>query len=594
MTRIREPDLEPPLVSHRAGAEQATGTAHRMVDGLRALASSIRPNASLGLADAVTSLFSAALRFDAADPHWPDRDRVVLPAATGTEALLAAALDLTGHAGLHAIALDDHPAVEAVTGPAGQTLGVGVGLALAERLLAARFGRSLVDHRTWVLAAPHDLAGGLSHEAASLAGHLGLDRLTVLWEDDGAPGAASAASELRRFAAFGWTTRSVDGRDPGALAAALALAQRSRKPTLIACRAGAYGPVLPVVPPDLQARWQAAGERSAAARRGWKKRATRHALRPEFERATAGRLPDDWAAAIAALRGPDAPPPLPASPSALAHRLSAALAAVVPEFGGGAPGPVAGLAPIATGRFNGRLLPYGQRPLALAACTAGLALHGGVLAFAHADLADADAFRPALRLLAASRQRALVVLHDAGAEPDQVSALRTVPGLHLHRPATTAETAECWEIALRRTDGPSVLVVSTREHAPQADTAENRSARGGYVLAEADGPRQATLIAGGAEVPVALAARAELAASGVAVAVVSLPCRELFGLLPDAETAPVLGHVLRAAVAGADAPGLRRWLGPDDLLIAGPPDEITAGAVAQAVRKRLPIEEEKV
>ena len=606
MTHIREPQHGRTLVADRPLPGGAGGRAAEAVFGMADVLRGFAPETpGGGLADAVTSLFTGGLRFDAADPQWPDRDRVLVPAGSRAEALLAAVLELTGHAGMApggADALDDHPAVEAVPGAAGQALAVGVGVALTERMLAARFGRSLVDHRTWVLLSPNDLAGGLSHEAAALAGHLGLGRLTVLWEDDGFAASCSAASETKRFAAAGWTTRRVDGRDAEELSAALALAVRSRRPTLIACETGIVGDAgeageataLPRVQASaaVDQAWAAAGGRGGVARRGWKKRATRHALGAEFDRVTAGRMPDGW---TGALRSETAAPRADAgSPLEAGLRAIAALSAAVPELAGAAMAELPGLGAVGPERFAARVVELPGRAQMVAACVAGMALHGGVVPFAHAALADSDALRPTLRFLAWARQRAVFVLHDDGTQPEQAAALRTVPGLHVHRPADATETVECWELALRRTDGPSVLLVSGDDTAAgsRADSAENRCARGAYVRAEADGPRRATLIAGGTEVPVALAARDELAASGVAVAVVSLPCRELFAPTPPGEAAPVLGDVLRAAVAGGDALGLRRWLGPDDLLLAGPADEITAGAIAQAVRKRLSVEEE--
>ena len=609
MTRIREPVLEAPLASRQDFCEPAecvTGprpNAIGLADCLRALAAGADTRTS-GMAEAVTALFNGVLRFDAADPHWPDRDRLLVPAGGGTEAVVAAALRLTDHAGLGTIDLRDHPAAQSIPGPPGQTLGVAVGMALAERLLASRFGRSLVDHRTWVLATTGELAGGISHEAAVLAGHLQLDRLAVLWDDDETELPSGSTDQLKRFAASGWTTRRVNGRDPAELAAALALAVRSRKPTFIACsaRSGLRGQSDSALtaPDQLLALWQAAGNSGAAARRGWRKRTARHALRPEFERVTAGRLPDGWTGALAVWNSAAEP-----GSTVDAHRrLAWVLAQAVPELVGVAAGNIAGLAAVAAGRFGGQAVTHGVCPHGIAACTAGLALHGGVVPFAEADLAHSDALRPALRLLADTRHRAVHILTDDGTQPEQLAALCTVAGLHLHRPADAAETAECWELALRRTDGPSVLVLSGQD-APtwRTDTGENRCARGGYVLAEADGPREATLIASGPEVAVAMAARAELAAAGVAVAVVSLPCRELFAQLAPDEIAQVLGNVLRAAVTpwhapapsapAWHAPGWDRWLGPDGIVVAGPANMLAAGAVASAVRKRLPIQEEK-
>ena len=233
-------------------------TERGMADAVRSVAVGMAPdgNLAIGMADAVTVLWSEFHRFDAADPHWPDRDRFVISPGYGAP-LLYALLHLTGHDGMECAALDRHrqlgsaasghpdstlhPAVEATTGPLGQGLGMAVGMALGERLMAARFGKSLVDHRTTVVATLGDLMEGISHEAASLAGHLRLEKLTVLLEDDTASvdccsALAGPDDALRRFAALGWATRTVDAHDPAAIASALSLSARARKPTLIACR----------------------------------------------------------------------------------------------------------------------------------------------------------------------------------------------------------------------------------------------------------------------------------------------------------------------------------------------------------------------
>ena len=296
-----------------------------MADCIRALAidaveaaKSGHPGMPMGMADAATALFGGAVKFDAADPRWPDRDRFVLSAGHGSM-LLYALLHLTGHAGmgveqlrqfrqLHSPAaghpeFGEHPGIETTTGPLGQGLATAVGMAMAERLLAARFGKSLVDHRTWVIASDGDLQEGVSHEAASLAGHLALAKLTVLWDDnaisiDGDTALSFTDDTLKRFSAYGWSTRRVDGHDAAAVAAALAWAQRSPRPTLIACRtiigfsaptkagtAGSHGAPLGAaeadgaksamewnhgpfeIPDGLREAWAKVGQRGAGTRR---------------------------------------------------------------------------------------------------------------------------------------------------------------------------------------------------------------------------------------------------------------------------------------------------------------------------------------
>ncbi len=629
----------------------------RMADAVRALAIDAVDGAgagdaalALGMADAATVLWTRFHGYDAADPRWPDRDRFVLSAGHGAM-LLYALLHLCGHAGM---AMDDlrrfrrlhspaaghpetaeHPAIEATTGPPGQGVAAAVGMALAERLLAARFGRSLVDHRTWAIAADGDLMQGISHEAACLAGQLRLDKLTVLW-DDAAPAATTATADapLRRFAASGWAVKRVDGHDAAQVAAALSMTLRSKKPTLIACRTaigrGAAEGAAAVraalgwnhppfeVPEGLAEHWRAAGARGARRRRAWLKRLARHPQRAEFERVTAGTLPADFHETIAALRAEIAAQRPALATRAASLRVLEALVPAMPELLGGAtdagqatPTPVRGMAAVAPGSFAGRFIQYGAREHGMAAAMNGIALHGGLIPCGGTFLAFSDYMRPALRLAALMRRRVIHVLtHDSigiGADGpalqpvEQLAGLRAMPGLCVFRPADAMETAECWELALRRADGPSLLVLS-RQALPalRGDVGENRSARGGYVLAEADGPRQATLLATGSEVSIALAARERLAAEGIPVAVASLPCWELFARQDAAWRDGVLGGAARFGIEAACGFGWERWLGADGVFIGldgfggCAPAEIlyreagiTPEAIAATVRRKL-------
>ena len=670
----------PALQAQAAILSRPATIERRMADAIRALAvdateaaGSGHPGMPMGMADAAAVLWSRVLRYDAADPRWPDRDRFVLSAGHGS-LLLYALLHLTGHAGMELGHLQrfrqldspaaghpehgEHPAIEATTGPLGQGLATAVGMALGERMMAARFGRSLVDHRTWVVASDGDLQEGVSHEAACLAGHLRLEKLTVLWDDnsvslDGDAGLASSADPLRHYAALGWATKRVDGHDPAAVAAALSLAVRSKKPTLIACRtiigfaaptkagtAAAHGRPLGeteaeaakqaldwthppfCVPPDLVARWLAAGSRGTAARRAWLKRVTRHPLRAEFERVVAGRLPDTWHEATAELRAELAESRPGMATREASQRALNALAPVIPELVGGSADVTdscrtlgRGMAAVGPGSYAGRHIHYGVREHGMAACLNGLALHGGILPYAGAYLVFSDYMRPALRLAALMRQRVVMVLtHDSiGVGEDgpthqpveQLASLRAMPGLQVMRPADALETVECWELALRRADGPTVLALS-RQAVPalRTDAGENRCARGGYVLQDADGPRQATLVATGSEVSVAMEARRMLAEAGIAAAVVSLPCWELFGQQAAEYRAAVLGTAPRWGIEAACGFGWERWLGPDctsngafigmDGFGASAPGEhlfrhfgITPEAITTAVKRRL-------
>ncbi len=648
----------------------------RMADAIRALAidaveksNSGHPGMPMGMADAATALYSRVLKFDAADPHWPDRDRFVLSAGHGSM-LLYALLHLTGHAGmemeqikrfrqLHSATAGhpehgEHPAIEATTGPLGQGLGMAVGMALAERMLAARFGKSLVDHRTWVIAGDGCLMEGISHEAIGLAGHLQLEKLTVLWDDnsvsiDGATSLSTSEDQLRRFAAAGWAVKRVDGHDFAQVAAALQASLRSKKPSLIACKTiiglgaptkagtnGVHGSALGAteaqaaklalgwnelpftVPDGIAERWLAVGARGASARRSWLKRLARHPQRSDFERAMAGKLPESFHEAVAALRSDIAEKKPKIASRQASQKVLDALVPSLPEMVGGSADLtgsnltfVKGMGYVSPGSYAGRYIHYGIREFGMAAASNGLALHGGLIPYDATFFVFTDYMRPAIRLGAIMRQRVIhVMTHDSiGLGEDgpthqpveHLASLRAMPHLHVFRPADAMETAEAWELAIRRADGPSMLVL-TRQALPtmRTDTAENRSARGGYVLAEAEGARAATLVATGSEVAIAMEARALLASDGVSVAVVSLPCWELFDQQEPSYRDQVLGGVPRFGIEAAVSFGWDRWLGPDGVFIgmtgygASAPFEelytefgITAEAVAIAVRKRL-------
>jgi len=617
--------------------------ARHMADAIRALAidateasKSGHPGLPMGMADVATTLWTRFQKFDAADPRWPDRDRFVLSAGHGSM-LLYALIHLTGHAGmtmddlrnfrqLHSPAaghpeFGEHPAIETTTGPLGQGFATAVGLALAERHMAARFGRSLVDHRTWVIASDGDLMEGISHEAASLAGHLGLGKLTVLFDDnhisiDGDTSLACSDDVLKRFSAYGWATKRVDGHDPTQVAAAISFAMRSKKPTLIACNtiiglgapkkagtAGVHGSPLGseeaagakaalgwtappfTVPDDVAERWHAAGSRGASARRSWLKRLARHSQRADFERAISGKLPDNWHEAVAALKQDIADTRPKIATRASSQKVLEALVPATPELVGGSADLtgsnltlVKGMGILSPSNYGGRYIHYGIREHAMGAAANGMALHGGIIPYTGTFFVFTDYMRPAIRLGALMRQRVIhVMTHDSiGLGEDgpthqpieHLASLRAMPNVHVFRPADTLETAECWELAVRRADGPSVLVL-TRQNLPalRSDVAENRCARGGYVLAEADGPRQATVLATGSEVEIAMRAREMLAGDGIGVAVVSLPCWELFEQQDQSYRAEVLGGAPRVAIEAAGPFGWDRWLGPDGIFI---------------------------
>ncbi len=668
----------PALAAQAAILARPVTQERRMADAIRALAidavekaNSGHPGMPMGMADVATTLWTRFHNFDAADPRWPDRDRFVLSGGHGSM-LLYALLHLTGHAGmgieelknfrqLHSPAaghpeFGEHPAIETTTGPLGQGLATAVGLALAERILAARFGKSLVDHRTWVTCGDGDLMEGISHEAIDLAGHLKLGKLTVLWDDnnisiDGAISLASSTDQLKRFAAAGWATKRVDGHDPAQIAAAITAAMRSTKPTLIACRtiigfaaptkagtAGSHGAPLGAgeaqgakaamgwnhppfeVPESLAEAWHAAGSRGASARRAWLKRLAHHPMRAEFERVIAGKLPENFHETIAALRADIAEKKPKIATRQASQKALDALVPAIPELVGGSADLsgsnltlVKTMGVVAAGNFAGRYIHYGIREFGMAAAMNGIALHGGLIPYGGTFFVFTDYMRPAIRLAALMRIRAIHVLtHDSiGLGEDgpthqpveHLASLRAMPGVLTFRPADAMETAECWELALRRIDGPSLLALS-RQGLPtlRTDTGENRSARGGYVLAEAEGPRRATIIATGSEVSLAMEARAALAADGIAVAVVSLPCWELFMQQDESIRAQVLGSAPRIGVEAGSSFGWEKILGADGIFIgidtfgaSAPIDAlykhfgITPEAIAAAVKRRLAV-----
>ena len=557
--------------------------------------------APLVLVEALAVLLRGVLTFDAADPGWPDRDRLVL--SPDQEALLLPVLQLAARAGFH----DERFAGTVTDGASRQIaqaggLGVAVGLALAERLLASRFGRSLVDHRTYALTGGAELTQGVSHEAASLAGLLRLDRLTVLWHDTGdAAGRIGADDTLRRFAAYGWATRAVDATDPVAIAAGLGMATRSRKPTLLACRGE------PKLEDDRPQTRRGVGgalaTKGSAARRGWLKRLAHHPRRAEFERAVAGVLPATLPVALTRLRESLAVDRLERSTAEASDCVVQALLPALPDLvgltadlgrGGAAPAvPTGGV----MAGFGARWLALGAREQGMAAALDGLAAHGGLLPIGVTLCPEGEALRPALWRAARLGLRAIHILTCDGSDggdtrgglgADQLAALRALPNLLVLHPADALETAECWEIALRNEEGPSLLVLSREPRPPfRTDSDRNCCERGGYVLAEAQGPRSASLIATGAAVAPAMAARSRLAADRIFVAVISIPCWTLFARAASEYRAEVFGEVARFGVDGGTGFGWERWLGEGGVFIGGSAEGAEAGLSADAIASQV-------
>lgn len=584
----------------------------------------------MGMADVATVLFDRHLRFDPKAPHWPDRDRFVLSAGHGSM-LLYALLHLTGYPDMPIEEIRNFrqwesrtpghpevhhtPGVETTTGPLGQGLANAVGMAIAEEALRARFGAKLIDHYTYVIAGDGCLMEGVSQEAISLAGMQKLSRLIVLFDDngitiDGKVSLADATDQGARFAASGWHVQAIDGHDPDAIDAAIRAAKADPRPSLIACRthiglgssaqgtAKAHGALTDarliaetkavygwehppfVIPADIKARWEAMGERGAAARAEWEARlaALPAARQAEFRRVMEGAVPRRLAGAIRAVKK------AAIGGKAVATRKSSeivleAVNKVMPETIGGSADltgsnntRTADMGVFAPDNRKGRYIHWGIREHGMAAAMNGMALHGGVLPYGGTFLCFADYARPAIRLSALMGTKLIYVFtHDSiGLGEDgpthqpveHLAMLRATPGLRVIRPADTVETAEAWEIALT-SDGPTALALSRQNLAPVRGEHTNRnlSARGAYVLAEAEGRRQAVLIATGSEVEIALKAREMLQAEGIGTRVVSMPSMELFAAQDEGYRRRVLapGAVRVAIEAGVRQPW-DRWL----------------------------------
>jgi transketolase len=618
----------------------------RMANAIRALAmdaveqaKSGHPGLPMGAADIATVLFTQFLKFDPADPNWPDRDRFVLSAGHGSM-LVYALLYLLGY---DAMTIDEikrfrqlgsltpghpenfiTPGVETTTGPLGQGLGNAVGMAIAERHLAAEFG-DIVDHHTYVLASDGDLMEGISQEAIALAGHLKLNRLIVLFDDngisiDGPLSLADSVDQVKRFEAAGWNASRIDGHDPQAIASAIANAKKSDRPTMIACRttigfgaptkggkASSHGSPLGAdeikgareklgwtsapfeIPADILNAWRAAGQRSKATHKAWDQRlaALPTEKRGEFARRINGDLPLGLADAV---RG--AKEKLAAKPKEIATRVASentlgVLTAVVPEMIGGSADLTGsnntrpkGMAVLSAADYAGRFIHYGVREHGMAAAMNGMTLHGGIIPYSGTFLVFSDYCRPAIRLAALMGERVIhVMTHDSIGlgedgpthEPvEHLAALRAIPNLLVFRPCDTVETLECWQLALESKDRPSVLAL-TRQSLPQLRKtfdAENRCAAGGYEISPADGKAEVSLFATGSEVSIAVDAQTLLKARGVAARVVSVPCFELLDAADAATRRSVIGDAkVNVAVEAAVRQGWDAIIGSDGVFV---------------------------
>jgi transketolase len=652
----------------------------RMANAIRALAmdgvekaKSGHPGLPMGAADVATVLFTQFLKFDAADPRWPDRDRFILSAGHGSM-LLYALLYLTGNSEMTLDELKNfrqlgsktpgHPenfitsGVETTTGPLGQGVASSVGTALAERLLAAEFGEDIVDHHTYVLCSDGDLMEGVSHEALALAGHLKLSKLIFLYDDngitiDGPISLTDNVDQVARFKAHGWNAVQIDGHDQNAIADAIRQAQAADRPSMIACKTtigfgaphkagtskahgeplGAeelaaakkalgwnYGPF--EIPDDVLAAWRAVGKQGTSAHADWRKRfdAKPEAQRNEFMRRVIERKrPKTLPEAIRKLKDK-----LVADPPTIATRKASEMAlevlvAEMPELllGSADLTPsnntrTKGLKEVTPEDFSGRYIHYGIREMGMAAAMNGLSTHGGFAPAGGTFLTFTDYARPSMRIAALSHVPVVYIMtHDSiGLGEDgpthqpveHLAALRAMPNMRVFRPADAVETAECWQLALENTTGPTVLALSRQNLTPARTvaSADNLCSHGGYELIAAKDAK-VTLYASGSEVEIAVTAQKKLTEAGIATRVVSVPSLELLLSQPAERRRAIIGaSPVKIAIEAAVRFGWDAVIGPEGVFIgmstfgASAPAKdlykhfgITAEAVVEAASKRL-------
>ena len=637
-----------------------------MANAIRALAmdavqaaNSGHPGMPMGMADVATVLWTQFLKFDPAAPRWADRDRFVLSAGHGSM-LVYALLYLSGYASPTIGDIRDFrqlgsvcaghpenfliPGIECTTGPLGQGLAMGVGMAMAERHLNAVFGTDLVDHRTWVIAGDGCLMEGINHEAVGLAGTLGLGRLNVLWDDnritiDGDASLSTSEDIPARYRASGWHVASCDGHDFADIARALAEAAADPRPSLVACRTligkgapnkegghNVHGSPLGAdevaatrahlgwtaapfeIPADILTAWRATGARGRDAHAAWETRNAGNPQRAEFDRRMAGELPPlaDAEAAFAAWL---------ATPRKVATRKASelaldVLAPLAPELFGGSADltgsvftKVKATPTFGQQAYGGRHVHYGIREFGMAAAMNGAALHGGVIPYGGTFLVFSDYCRNAIRMSALQHARVVYVLtHDSiGLGEDgpthqpieHVMSLRLIPNLNVFRPADIIETAECWQIALASPKTPSALILS-RQNLPQLREANtgNQSAKGAYRLIAATAARKVVLIATGSEVEIAIKTAQALETQGIGADVVSMPSWELFDAQDAAYRADVLpADALKVSIEAGVTTGWQKYvcdgltIGIDSFGASAPADILYAhfGLTAEAI-----------
>jgi transketolase len=620
---------------------------NRMANAIRFLsadavekAKSGHPGMPMGMADVATVLYTKFLKFDPKHPNWPDRDRFILSAGHGSM-LLYSLLHLTGYEDFDLDQIKNfrqmgyrtagHPeyghgeGIETTTGPLGQGIATSVGFALGERIMNARFGDSVVDHYTYVIAGDGCLMEGISQEAISMAGHMKLSKLIVLFDDngisiDGPTSLSTSEDHKKRFEAAGWDVQQIDGHDPAAIEAAIAKAKTTNTPSMIACKteigfgaptkggtSATHGSPLGAeelagarkklgwdsepfeIPADVRDAWLSAGARGAEDFNAWGSRfeGLEAALKDEFERRIEGKLPENWIEAFNDYKKQITEDKPKVATRKASENVLEVLTKAIPEMIGGSADLTGSnntktsvQAPItADGGYEGGYIYYGIREHGMAAAMNGLALHGGVLPYGGTFLVFTDYCRPAIRLSALMNQRVVYVMtHDSiGLGEDgpthqpveHVASLRAMPNVTVIRPADAVETAEAWAMSITNESGPTVLAL-TRQNLPVLRTEyreDNLVARGGYVISDCDGNRQVTLIATGSEVEIAMDAQAKLKADGIKAAVVSLPSWELFDAQSPEYRKDVLGNAPRVAIEALSVFGWEKYVGDNGKVI---------------------------
>ena len=656
---------------------QATPDQRQLANAIRILALDAVKKANsghsgmpMGMADIATVLYSKFLKFDAANPLWPDRDRLIVSNGHGSMLLYALAY-LTGYKDMPIEQLKNfrqlhsrtpgHPeidpaiGVETTTGPLGQGISNAVGFAVAERIMNGRYGDDLVNHFTSVFTGDGCLMEGVSHETCSLAGHMGLGKMIVFYDDnnvtiDGTIDLTFSDNTAKRFEAYGWDVQTIDGHDHAAIEKAILHAQSAKAPSIICCKTkigygaptleakpAAHGAITGddeiagvrknlgwahepfVIPDDILSAWRDIGTQGSEAFKAWTAKLAASAQKGEFEAATKG----DVAAAIAPIiknlkAGFETDKPKDATRVSSGKCLEQLIPALSSMIGGSADLTGSNNTKTKASKFitradyNGNYINYGVREHGMASIMNGIALHGGLIPYAGTFLQFADYSRPAIRLAALMKQRVIhVMTHDSiGLGEDgpthqpveHVAALRAIPNLQVFRPCDGIEAAECWELALTTQTGPSMLVL-TRQNVPTVRdaSAENKSAKGAYLLSPASGTAQVTIFATGSEVELALEAQKQLAAKNVAAEVVSVPSFELFAKQSDTYKQSIVGgKTVKVAIEAAIRQGWDTFIGNDGAFVGmtGFGDSapaavlykhfgITAEAVVEAVSKKI-------